>query len=308
MSLLNFSTNLTAYADALKNQNPSVKFTDLKWSMLGLPTDNPQMIPITLAPGTTQTIMSSTRAISFNGSTSFVIATVPGTSDAQVQVSIGQRTGRSDGDATSQWQFVRTNTLVQMMWTGTGTAPDFSTMSIGDWVTIEEPFNQFNQGDFAIVNINVAGNYIEFVNPIGTNETVVGQVDIYSNGPVQVGDILDISNPIFSFPNQGQFKITRVTDTFIQFCNQKAVPETITGITTGFVIYPVASKWMLMAVDHKIVVAFNGDTGTGCEIEPPVDCNIHETPGLLIKRGKVYQLKITNPGLTMASGFVFLAE
>lgn len=308
MSLINVSLNLVAYADALKNVNPSVKFTDLKWSLMGLPTDQPQMIPIALAPGVTQTIMSLTRTLSFSGATSFVIADVPGSTDVQIQTSFGQRVGRTDGDSTTQWTVTRTNNLTRLFFTGTGTAPNFSSMQVGDGVTLGAGFNTFNQGDFTIVNLSVSGTYIEFVNPIGTGETVLAQVDVYSNGPVQVGDVIDISNGAFSYPNQGQFKITRVTDTLVEFSNPNAVPETVTGVTSGFVVYPVAAKWMLMAVDHRIKIAFNGEATFGTEVEPPVDGDINNNPGLLLKRGKIFQLDITNPGLSVASGFVFLSE
>lgn len=308
MSLINVSLNLVAYADALKNVNPSVKFTDLKWSMLGLPTNQPQMIPIALAPGTTQTVMSLTRTLSYSGGTSFVIASVVGTSDAQIQASFGQRIGRTDGDGTTQWTVTRTNTLVRLMFTGTGTAPDFTTFVLGDGVTLETGFNISNQGDFTIVNLSVSGHWVEFVNPIGVGETVTAQADIYSNGPVQVGDIIDISNSNFSFPNQGQFKLTRVTDTFVEFSNPYAVPETVTGVSSGLVIYPVASQWMLLAIDHQVKLAFNAEGTFGSIVQPPVDGDLACNPGLLLKRGKIFQLDINNPGLAMATGFVFLSE
>jgi hypothetical protein len=306
MSLINVSLNLVAYADPLKNVNPSVKFTDLKWSMLGLPTDQPQMVPIALSPGTSQTILNVTRTLSFSGGTSFTIASVAGTSDTQLQASFGQRTGRTDGDATTQWALTRSNMLVKLLYTGTGVAPNFNTIQIGDGVTLDVGFNTFNQGDFVIVN--KGSNFVEFVNPIGVNETVTAHAEIYSNGPVQVGDVLDISNSIFSYPNQGQFKITRVTDTFVQFSNPQLVPETVTGITSGLVIYPTASKWMLLAIDHRVQVSFNGSSSFTSEVEPPVDGDIANNPGLLLKRGKIFQLDITNPGLAVASGFIFLSE
>lgn len=306
MSLINFSLNLTCYADDLKSVNPSVKFTDLKWSMLGLPTDAPQMIPIFLSPGETKTIMSTTRAVSFTGATAFTIAAVSGTSNAQLQSSFGQRTGRTDGDATTEWAITRVNSLVKLRYTGTGTAPNFASVVVGDGVTLGVGFNAFNQGDFLIVN--KGADYVEFTNAIGMVETVTAQADIYSSGPVQVGDVLDITNPVFSFPNQGQFKILRVTDTFVEFSNPAAIPETVSGMTNGIVVYPDSAKWMLLAIDHRVIAQFNTDIGFGVEVEPPADGDIVNNPGLLIKRGKVFQLSLFNPGLAVASGFVFLSE
>jgi hypothetical protein len=137
---------------------------------------------------------------------------------------------------------------------------------------------------------------------------VIDQVQVYSSGPVQIGDVLDISSGAFSAPNQGQFTILRVNDSYVEFANQNAVAETISGITTGVAIYPFAAQWMLLAVDHRITVQFNGDTGNGVEVNPPAPGDLISNPGLLLKRGKIFQLVMTNPGLTLAQGFVFLSE
>jgi hypothetical protein len=310
MSLINVSLNLVAYADVMKTVNPSVKFSDLKWSLLGLPTAHPQMIPISLVPGETRTVLLLTRPISFTALTTFQIFPVPQTANSRLIANLGQRTGRNDGDPTTQWQVVRTANLVRLTYTGTGTAPDFTSILPGDGLTIENTtgFSVFNQGDFVITNVNIAGQYVEYVNPIAVNETVTDQVEIYSGGPVQVGDVLDISNGAFSAPNQGQFTILRVNDLYVEFANQNAVPETITGITTGVVIYPFSSQWMLLAVDQRIQVQFNGDTGLGVEVNPPAPNDLVNNPGLLLKRGKIFQLVMINPGTFPASGFVFLSE
>lgn len=306
MSLINVSLNLVAYADALKSANPSVKFTDLKWSMLGLPSNNAQMVPFSLGAGQSQTVMSLARTLSFNSSTSFTVVPSDGCTSAQLQGNFGARTGRSDGDGTTQWNMTVSQTLVQLQYTGTGTAPDFSTVMPGDGVTLGSAFGTFNQGDFIVTG--KGSNYIQFINPIATNEEATGQVDIYSNGPVQIGDMLDITSPVFAFPNQGQYKISRVTDTFVEFSNPCAIGQTVTGVTTGLNIYPDAANWILMAIDNRVIVNFNGDTGTGVEVTPPVVGDLYQNPGLLLKRGKIFELTVFNPGLVNAAGFAFLAE
>ena len=98
MSLININLNLVAYADDGKTTNPAVKFTDLSWSLLGLPTDTPRMVPIALAPNETRVIMTTARAISYTGSTSFQIVQVPNTSQIRLTANLGQRTARSDGE------------------------------------------------------------------------------------------------------------------------------------------------------------------------------------------------------------------
>lgn len=307
MSLLNLSVNLVAYADELKNSNPMVKFADLKWSMLGLPTDIPRQVPISLPPGTTQTVMSTERTLTFTGATSFQIANVAGTTNVRLVGDFGARTARLDGDATTQWALVKTNQLVRMTYTGTGTAPTFAGIQVGDGVTLSVPFQSINQGDYVIVS--KGANYIEFTAPNAIDETVTAQVEIYSSGPVQVGDILDISSSQFSFPNRGIFTILRVTDQYVEFSNPEAVAQIgVTSVSSGLSIYPEAYRWMLLAIDHKVVVKLNADTQSGCEVEPPKESDLVNNPGLMIKRGKVFRIDIQNPTLELAQGLLFLAE
>jgi hypothetical protein len=305
MSLLNLSVNLVAYADELKNSNPMVKFTDLKWSMLGLPTDIPRQVPISLPPGTTQTVMSTERTLTFTGATSFDIVSVAGTTNVRLVGAFGARTARLDGDATTQWTIVKTNQLVRLTFTGTGTAPTFAGIQVGDGVTLGAAFLSINQGDYVIVS--KGANYVEFTAPNAVNETVTGQVEIYSSGPVQVGDILDVSTSQFLFPNRGIFTILRVTDEYVEFSNPEAVPQSgVTSVTSGLSIYPEAYRWI--AIDHKVVVKMNADTQSGCEVEPPKESDLVNNPGLMIKRGKVFRIEIENPGLEVAQGLIFLAE
>lgn len=307
MSLLNLSVNLVAYADELKNSNPMVKFADLKWSMLGLPTDIPRQVPIALPPGTTQTVMSTERTLTFTGATSFQIANVAGTTNVRLIGDFGARVARLDGDATTQWALVKTNQLVRMTYTGTGTAPTFAGIQVGDGVTLSLPFLSINQGDYVIVS--KGANYIEFTAPNAVDETVTAQVEIYSSGPVQVGDILDISSSQFSFPNRGIFTILRVTDQYVEFSNPEAVAQAgVTSVSSGLSIYPEAYRWMLLAIDHKVVVKLNADTQSGCEVEPPKESDLVNNPGLMIKRGKVFRIDIQNPTLEVAQGLLFLAE
>lgn len=307
MSLLNFSMNLACYADELKSTNPRIKFADLSWSFLGLPTGQPQTAAIKLSPGETQTVVDQSRSLSFTGSTSFTVSAVAGTSYARLSGNFGQRIARTDGDSTTQWQITLINTLVTAQYTGIGTAPNFTSMQAGDGLTIDSTsFNQANQGDFVIVKVGT--NYIQFVNALAIAELVTGQIDIYSSGPVQIGDILDISSNSFSFPNRGEFEVMRVNDQYIQFSNPAVVPETNTGVTSGLSVYPKVFQWMFMAVDNTCSVLTNGDTGLGMIVEPIVAGDFQNNPGILLKRGKVFRVDMTNNGEIPVNGTLFLAE
>jgi|GEM_PF-5719745 len=306
MSLINVSLNVTAYADEPKTTNPQVKFADLSWSMLGLPTKIPKQVNISLAPGETRQIVSMSRILTFNGATSFSIVQADGVK-ARLVGSFGARTARADGDGTTEWALTVSNKLVTLTHTGTGTAPTFGGMVAGDGIAIGGSFSPLNWGSFQVVKVGV--NYVQFVNAIASAETVTGQVEIYSATPVQIGDILDLQSAQFAYPNRGQFGITGVTDSYVEFSNANAVPESaITGVTTGLTIYSDSYKWMLLAVEHRVLVVFNSDSSTGCEVEPPVNGDFQGQPGVLLKRGKVYELTLTNPGLDVVEGVVLLSE
>jgi len=306
MSLLNVSLNFLAYLDAVKSANPSMRMTDQEWSLMGIPSDQVNTYPLVLSPGETKQVMSTARALNFNSSTTFAIAPIPGSCLVQLTGSFGQRTGRADGDDTTQWQVTVVNGLVTLTFAAEGTAPDFTTMRPGDGVMLGTAFQQYNQGIFQVVK--VGANFIQFQNQLGVAENVTGQADVFSSGPVQVGDTLDLTSSQFSFPNQGQFQITAVTDTFVQFTNRAAVPETVTGVTGGLTIYLDSYEWMLVALDGRTILNLNGDTGSGLEVSPGQKGNIGEDPGLMLKRGKVYQMQAYNPGQDVVRGFVVLVQ
>lgn len=307
MSLINVSLNVTAYADEPKTTNPLVKFADFSWSMLGMPTKIPKQVNYNLAPGETKQIMSTARTLSFNGSTSFTISQLSDGVTARLAGNFGARTARVDGDGTTEWELTVSNKLVKLRATGVGTAPTFGGMAAGDGVYLGSLFSPLNQGYFQVVK--VGADYIQFVNAIAQDETLLSQVEIYSSGPVQVGDVLDISSTQFSFPNRGQFQITAVTDSYVDFKSMNAVPEAgITGVTTGLTIYSEYYKWLMIASEGRIQVRFNSDSTTGCEVEPEVPNDFSKNPGLLLKRGKVFELTLSNPTLDVIDGVVLLAE
>jgi hypothetical protein len=303
--LINVSLNLLAYLDGPKSQNPKLREADLSFSMLGMPTGISRTVSVNLAPGETNTVMSTLRALSYTTSNIFVVSNTGAT--VTISGSFGQRTGRQDGDGTTQWNLSFAQGVITATWTGVGTAPIFAGMVAGDGVTLGAPFSPLNQGDFTL--IKVGSNFISWQNQIGISEVQTGQVDVYTSGPVQVGDTIDIQSLQFSAPNRGQFKLTRVTDTFVTFTNPTPYAETVTMVTPGDLnIYKDAYKWVMIAVDQKTIVRYNGDIGSTNEVEPPVPGDIQCFPGLNLKRGRTYQIQLYNPTLYQSQGFVFLAE
>jgi len=307
MSLLNCSLNFVGYLDAARNANPMVRMADLSWSLQGMATGNIRNIPIILAPGETQTITSSARALSYTGGTSFQVVPVSGTSRVRFTGLFGQRTSRPSGDATTQWALTVVNGLVTATYTGTGTAPTFGSMVAGDGCFFGTAFSTYNQGIFQVVKVGV--DYIQFQNSLATAQTVLGQVNVFSSGPVQVGDTLSVVSTVFSFPNRGQFVVTAVTDQWIEFANPAAIPETVSGVASGGInAYLESYRWMLVAIDGRINMSTNGDALGAFEVSTDIAGDIIGNPGLLLKRGNVFRVDATNPGQGVVHGFLMLVE
>jgi hypothetical protein len=305
MSLLNLNVSLLAYSDGPKSAQPKLRLADLSWSLLGIPTDNFKNIPISLAPGETMTVATTARTLSYSPSTSFAV-TSPSAGRMRISASIGQRTARSYGDSTTTFALTRAGNAMTLTSTG-GTAPDFTTFHAGDFLYFGSAYSPFNQGEFQIVK--VGSGLVEFVNPIGIAEgPIAASLNAYSTGPVQAGDILDISDPAFAILNQGQFPVVLATDSFIDVLNVSAFPETATGLANGLQIYPFAYKWLAIAIDRKILVGLNGDAPSTIEVEPPAEGDLVNSPGFMIKRGKVYEVQVTNATAQQAQGFLILAE
>lgn len=307
MSLLNVNLAILAYADAPASATPLLRLADLKWSMMGLPTENFRNIPLSLAPGETSTIATTARSIYVAFSGTYEVSS-PKDGVLRLTGNLGQRTSRSVGsDETTEWSITKTGDLVRATYTGNGTEPNFlGTVWPGDGITLDDPFMTYNQGDYTVVS--VSSNYIEFLNPLGQSETVSGDIRFYSSGPVQKGDILDISSNKFSYLNRVTAPISRVNDQFIEVPAATVVAESVTEAMGGINIYPNAYKWLLIAVDHKAVVGLNGENPSTIEVEPYVEGDLSKQPGLFMKRGKVFEVRIKNPGLTPVQGFVILSE
>lgn len=305
MSLLNINFAVLAYQDLTSTTQPSIRLADMKWSLLGMPTSNFRNLPIHLGPGESLTVATTARTLTYSGSTSFAV-TAQG-DRMRIKANLGQRTPRAYGDASTQWTITRSGTVTRAKATG-GLMPTFSSVQAGDYVYFGPDFSPINQGEFLIQK--VGADYIEIVADIGVEEATTAKLNIYSSGPVQKGDILDISSTAFAYMNRGQFPVVLATDEMIEVLNADVFPETVSGVSAGLSIYAFAYKWMMLAVDQRVTIGLNGQSAASSplEVEPPVEGDIIKSPGLFIKRGKAFEVQIYNPSHKAASGFLILAE
>lgn len=306
MSLLNINLGVLAYSDGPASNQPKMRLADLAWSMQGLPTGQFRNTPISLAPGETMTVATTVRPITLTSETEVTITSIDG--DRMIVTgNFGQRTARATGDQSTVWEITKSGSVVRLS-VKSGAAANFAQVQVGDILNVSQGFCVQNQGEFLI--LSKGSNYVEYINAYAQEETDISgePVSIYSSGPVQKGDIIDLTSQSLAFPNQGSFPVTAVTDKYIEVINPQAFPQTVSGFSSGMCVYPFAYKWVMVAVDHKVLVGLNGNAPGSIEVEPQVENDLVRNPGIFLKRGKVFELQIMNPGLKPVSGFVLLAE
>jgi hypothetical protein len=318
MSKLVFSIFLNAYSDSYPSNAPSR--SSFRWNRdaNGVLASNPDSLQFTLAPGETRSLVSGERSLTQDGTTQYSIAPVPFETSSYQFTWVGGtnptfRTARVTGaDTTTQVTVTLNGTVLTFTSTG-GT--NFSLISggviVGDYVTIGNEFNQANQGQYQIIGLtatsfSVVNEFGVTEGPITLGSSFVSQVSIYSAAGVQVGDTLDITGG-FSLVTQGAYKITAVTDTYLQFSSTATLPTEGPITTEAISVYFMAKKLVYIESDQHVTLTINGDTGD--EIVPLVGCGACEvSPGMFLRTSTIYSLSITNASTTVANLFLASIE
>jgi uncharacterized phage protein gp47/JayE len=136
------------------------------------------------------------------------IVTASGTS-----ISIG-------GDVSTQYNITKPSARTRLTYNGTGLAPSFANIKVGDYVTIGAAFNASNQGEFMVVGFG--STYVEFYNVNTVVESnVVGNASLsfyssplkfYHYDAAQVGDTFTISGDSLGTGNIGSYEILDILD------------------------------------------------------------------------------------------------
>jgi hypothetical protein len=196
------------------------------------------------------------------------------------------------------------------------TVMDFSTVQVGDFVTLGSNFNFSNQGTFQV--IQTTANSFSIVNqtavvegPITLGADFATQLQIYSSTGVQVNDTLVISSG-FSPVIQGSYEVTAVTANSLQFVSTSVLPQE-GPIATEVVIYQNAKTLIYLESDAALSVIVNGVTvGT---INPIVAINERLPslppsifPGVFMFNTVAWSVSVQNNGLNTANVFFAAVE
>lgn len=188
------------------------------------------------------------------------------------------------------------------------TGMDMSAVVIGDEVRIGDQFNTLNQGKFKVIAKGTNSFTVENftgVNegPITLGSTFADQIRIYSAAGVQEGDTLVISEG-FSSVTFGSYKITDVTDSYVEFYSTSVLP-TESNIDSELAVYSQAKNLVYLESDQKATVTLNGVEMASME---PFIINNSKQPGVFMLKATVYSFTVTNNSLNVASCFVATVE
>ncbi len=322
MTTLNLLTNILAYDDTgcNTNNNPTKRVPDYAFQALGLSVKNSKAEHLTISPNTSLTIYSGVRTTNTSATTTFSISLTTSSTyrlSATGGTAPAFKTARvTSVDATTAFDVTINNAALVTLTNSAGTAPNFSTVSAGDKIYLgpTTSFNVMNKGYFTI--LAKTSNSISFVNPLAVVETGIllnasfaTDFQVYANDNVQVGDTLVISAG-FSVITQGNYTITAVTPTFLEFTSTAPLPLE-TGISpgaAGITIYSASKFYLFLTSDQPGAIQLNGDTSSNVKIEP-INVGNASIAGTFQKVGTSYQVVFKNLSLVnTANIFVFSAE
>lgn len=318
MAKLVFSIFLNAYED--KHSSNSPNRSNYKWyrDTNGILANNPDSLQFTLAPGETREIFSGERALTQDGTTRYSVAPVQFSTNLYTLTWVGGtnptfRTARTTGaDATTGVQVTINGTVVTF---SSVYGTPFNLISggvvVGDYVTIGNLFNIANQGQWQIISLTATS--FSVVNAFGVSEGpyelssgFASQVSIYSAAGVQVGDTLSITGG-FSPVTQGSYKVTMVTNTYVQFSSLGLLPTEGPITTEDISVYFMAKKLIYLESDQHVTLDINGITGD--EIVPLIGCDCNPpSPGVFMRTSTIFSLSLSNVSTSTARLFLASIE
>jgi hypothetical protein len=307
MSKLNVILNLNAYNDKSGSNNPSQSFFKWNREVLGYSVNDAKSQELVVAPGASVFIFDGQVSLSHNNTTNYSLTLKPNSSNTYILTHTSGtapafRTARSIAtDATSSFVFSFNGKVVTLT-NNAGTAPDFSSVIIGDKLKLAAPFNTFNQGTFTI--IAKTSNSISYVNSNQASETVILGVDylpafqIYSSAGVQIGNKLEISS-VFSPASWGTYDITEVTASTLEFYSTASLPQeyNILG-SSGLNVYSSSKQFVYLEADNKIGLLINNQASGSVE---PFISPSGKTNGMFMVKRSMFNFQLSNDGLEPAT-------
>ena len=171
--------------------------------------------------------------IVFSGSTQMqVTASTPTVGYNSLAITSGpgsfQTVRTTAADATTQIKVEQQGQFVAFSWTGTGTAPNFTSggLAEGDWVLIKGAFAALNQGIYRVIKI--FGTNTFYVQNFSFNAQTItmsanSDLSFYSYDSAMPGDTVFIGNSVLGASNNGTYVIAYNTSLSVPFPTSSTV-------------------------------------------------------------------------------------
>lgn len=289
---------------------------DLAGNKLGFPNfsinsdSEPKTFEITesVAPNTSLTLFDGTRTTTIGISTVFTLTLSPLVIDPVYRMTWTGGTNpslRTDRNVDLTGRSVTITLLANETVTVDALANDFATVLVGDTVCIPGlltgdiagPFSEANVGFWQVLGKNPTSSQLQLsrrpnASFSGITETVsvttVGQFFVYSSGPIQVGDYVNIVNG-FTVPVCRTWKVIEVTSRWFEIMASDPLPALEVGTAgASLIFYNQNKQFCYLLVDQESDVTCNNVNMRISPIQPGY------LSGLFSKSSPIYSLSVTN--------------
>lgn len=310
MPYLNLNLGVLIYED-LNQAQPLIRPTDITRSFQQVAVQFDKSDRITLQPGDTTTIVSTTRSTAWDNTTQLEFQRYLAAND-NVRVrwtgtgtNPAFRTARAiAGAADTVVSITRVSPNTVRITNTAGTAWDTSTVQVNDLIRFEKstdaiasPFSLTNQGQTWLVQAKTSSTIDFLDNGLASLDTAITLGSNYAyvlrcitQGPVRIGDTIDLAGAGLNPSNQGRYQIVDVSSDFVEVVNPFSVDETVLYGTNVINIYDHEIGFVNLRASGRFQIRFGGQT-SWVDVTPLGPGNEAVMAGSF----NTYQIMATNP-------------
>lgn len=280
MTFLNLKYGLIVYEDQQKEHNPEVRTADISREIQGVAVNLDRSEKVIVNNNEIKDIATTSRAALWDASTELEFDRFKAGHPNLRLKHTGTGTAPSfrsnrniGGAADTQVTMTRLTDYVVRIQNTAGTAWNLTAVQVNDFIKIEatnddftSPFSETNQGKEYLVQAKGV-DYIDFVDngsasldtpTLGADFATV--LKVLSQGPVRIGDTVEIAGAGVNPSNTGKFEVMNISDDYIEFINPLGVEETVTLGTNTFVVYEYLIGFIHLTASAPIKVRFSEQT------------------------------------------------
>jgi len=257
MSWLNLNYGLLVHDDESVT-NPQIKLVDIVKDIQNIPVNHDQSDRVTLYTNESKTLATTSRPLAWDATTQIKFDRYIVEEDNVRLTYTGTGTNpafRTDrligGAADTEISITRVTPYVARIQNVAGTVWSLGNVAVNDYIRFEKdtdsftsPLHATNKGKTYQVTAKGA-DYIDFVDngnsaldaniALGADYEQV--IRVMSQGPVKVGDTIEIRGSGINPSNHGKYTVTDISTDYVEFVNALGVEQTVLIGTNSLVVY-----------------------------------------------------------------------